>query len=248
MRPGKIAGKCPAERGESWEDVGVTQEVRPDLARVFDSIGAHYGEAFSDKPGQRDSGDWLLDRLRETGRRSPSVLDVGCGTGVPTARQLVDGGCEVVGIDASPVMLDIARHNVPEAIFVERDLHDLAGLHPVEERFDAAVAFFSLLVLPRREIEEVLEDIRQELKPGAFFVLGMVEGDTDYLLRDFLGEKVPLTAYPRGDLRDLLTSHGYAVVEFVAQDWAPPPGSPAPHQTHLYARCQLIGHNRPDWG
>ncbi|NUR71369.1 MAG: methyltransferase domain-containing protein [Hamadaea sp.] len=225
-----------------------SQEVRPDLARVFDSIGAHYGEAFSDKPGQHETGEWLLERLGETPRRPPVVLDVGCGTGLPTARQLVAGGCEVVGVDASPVMLDIARHEVPEAIFVERDLHDLAGLHPYEDKFDAAVAFFSLLVLPRTEIEDVLEDIRRELKHGAFFALGMVEGDTDYLLREFLGEKVPLTAYPRGELRDLLTRHGFAVVELLAQDWAPPPGSPAPHQTHLYARCQLMGHNLPDWG
>ena len=224
------------------------QEVRPDLARVFDSIGAHYGDAFADKPGQRETGEWLLERLRETGHHPAMVLDVGCGSGEPTARQLVDGGCQVVGIDASPVMLDIARRNVPEAIFVERDLHDLGGLHPSEDRFGAAVAFFSLLVLPRAEIEDVLDGIRHELKHGGLFALGMVEGDTDYLLRDFLGEKVPLTAYPRGELREVLTRHGFAVLELKAQEWAPPAGSPAPHQVHLYARCQLIGNNRPDWG
>jgi ubiquinone/menaquinone biosynthesis C-methylase UbiE len=236
-----------AGKVRSWEDKGVTQEARPDLARVFDSIAAHYGDAFADKPGQRATGEWLLQRLHELGRQA-TVLDVGCGTGEPTVRQLVDGGCRVVGIDASPVMLDIARHKVPEAIFVERDLHDLDGLHPVGDRFDAAVAFFSLLVLPRAEIEDVLDAIRRELAHGALFAVGMVEGDTDYLLRDFLGEKVPLTAYPRDQLREVLTQHGFAVLELEAQEWAPPAGSDAPHQTHLYARCQVIGHNRPDWG
>ena len=53
----------------------------------------------------------LLNQLPSGAR----VLDVGCGTGIPTARQLVAAGWEVTGIDISPVMLDLARRNVPEA-------------------------------------------------------------------------------------------------------------------------------------
>ncbi|NUT32414.1 MAG: class I SAM-dependent methyltransferase [Hamadaea sp.] len=225
----------------------MTQEVRPDLARVFDLIGARYDDAFADKPGQRAAGAWIIERLREKGHAC-TVLDVGCGTGIPTARQLVDAGCEVVGVDASPVMIDLAREKVPEAIFVEREMNDLGGLHPVGDRFDAAVAFFSLLVLPRAQLEDVLDGIRHELGKGGLFALGMVEGDTDYLLRDFLGEKVPLTAYPRAELRDVLTRHGFAVLHLDAEEWTPPVGGDAPKQVHLYARCQLIGANRPDWG
>lgn len=114
-------------------------------AAGFDAIGARYDEVFPHKDGQLHAGQLLLDRLPA----GASVLDVGCGTGLPTARQLVDAGCTVTGIDISPTMLDLARRNVPEAGFVQRDAADVdAGLG----RFNAVVAFFSLLMLPRARI------------------------------------------------------------------------------------------------
>lgn len=202
---------------------------------MFDSIGETYTEAFAHRPGQLAAGEWLLRQL-SGGEHPPMILDIGCGTGIPTARQLIDGGAEVIGIDTSPVMLDLARANVPEAIFVERDLADLDGLHPVGARFDAAVAFFSLLVLPREEVTRSLKAIRHALQPQALLAVGMVEGDSDYLLRDFLGVQVPLTAYPREELGELLSACGFDVLELTAEDFVPV-AAEAPRQTHLYVRC-----------
>ena len=67
-------------------------------AAAYDRISDRYGEAFPHKEGQLACGDWLLARLRPGAR----VLDVGCGTGLPSARQLADGGCEVTGVDTLP--------------------------------------------------------------------------------------------------------------------------------------------------
>ncbi|WP_034593460.1 class I SAM-dependent DNA methyltransferase [Hamadaea tsunoensis] len=209
-------------------------EPRPDLAHAFDTIAARYEDAFADRPGQREAVAWLLERLPPGG----NVLDVGCGTGLPTAKQLIEGGAHVVGVDISPVMLDLAMDNVPDAIFVERDFTDLDGLHPVGERFHAAVAFFSLLALHRADIEKTLDAIRGQLDLGGLFALGMVEGDSDYLLREFLGEQVPLTAYPAGELRALLERHDFEVLDLRSESWRPPRGSDAPAQTHLYAYCE----------
>lgn len=208
---------------------------------VSDRIGATYSEAFADRPGQLAAGRWLMDRLAD--RDKPLVLDVGCGSGEPTARQLIDGGMRVVGVDTSPVMLELARHTVPEAIFVERDLFDLDGLHPTEQRFDGVVAFFSLLLLPRSDIEMALDDIRHVLAHDGVFALGMVEGDTDHLMCDYLGTPVPLTAYPREELRHLLNRHGFIVSELHAIPGHPTPTVPPTPQTHIYTYCTTA---RPD--
>lgn len=203
------------------------------MTRAFDAIGAHYSEAFADKPGQIAAGRWLLDQLK--GDRV--VLDVGCGSGIPTARQLTEGGCTVVGVDSSPVMLELARKNVPTGIFVEREMHDLHGLHPRQGRFDAAAAFFSLLMLSRSDVVKALDAIRDVLAGQGIFAIGMVEGDTDFLIRDFLGVPVPLTAYPRQELAALLAHHGFTVVEMRAE--AAVRSTPdTPEQTHLYAYCR----------
>lgn len=42
-----------------------------------------------------------------------SVLDLGCGSGVPIARALVGAGDKVVGIDASPTMIAALRERFP---------------------------------------------------------------------------------------------------------------------------------------
>lgn len=202
------------------------------MSRAFDVIGARYSEAFADKPGQVAAGRWLIDHVR--GDRV--VLDVGCGSGLPTARQLSNAGCEVVGVDTSPVMLELARKNVPGGIFVEREMHDLAALHPRQGRFDGVAAFFSLLMLDRDGIDKALDAIRNVLAAEGAFAIGMVEGDSDYLVREFLGVQVPLTAYPRGELAALLSHHGFTIHDIYAEP-AVLSTSDTPEQIHIYACC-----------
>lgn len=45
------------------------------------------------------------------------VIDLGCGSGL-TARRLIDAGYEVIGVDISQEMVELARSNTPEATFV----------------------------------------------------------------------------------------------------------------------------------
>src|SRR5512132_1864521 len=153
-----------ATTSDSWADRQRAQVVG------FDAIGTHYDEVFPHKDGQVWTVEQLLERL-PTGAR---VLDLGCGTGVPTARQLVAGRCEVTGVDISPVMLDQARRNIPEATFLERDIIDAAA---TDDRFDAVVAFFSLLMLPRERIIDVLNGLHNMITPGGRLAIRTVEAD-----------------------------------------------------------------------
>jgi SAM-dependent methyltransferase len=204
------------------------------MSRAFDQIGAQYSEVFADKRGQVAATAWLISQLKP----DAMALDVGCGSGLPTAGMISAAGLSVIGVDTSPVMLDLARKNVPNGIFVEREMHDLSGLHPREGRFDAVAAFFSLLMLTRADMGGALDAIRGVLSADGVFVLGMVEGSTDYVIRDFLGVPVPLTAFPRNELAELLRLHGFTMLELHAETWGGETPQ-APEQTHLYPYCHL---------
>lgn len=223
--------------GNDRPDYASLRIDRKGQAEAFDAIGKRYEEAFPHKEGQVAAGDWLIRSLPAKAR----VLDLGCGTGVPTARQLADAGLEVVGVDLSGGMVKLARQNVPGATFHQLDLADLRPGGPRDlGRFDAVAAFFSLLMLPRAEIPVALGTVRHLLAPGGRFALSMVEADVDDLPIPFLGSTVRVSGYLRADLREVVRTAGFDIVEEASYTYAPPVPE-APPEEQIFLCCRLRG-------
>jgi len=58
----------------------------------------------------------VIASLEAHGIREGLIIDIGCGSGV-LARALTDAGYDVLGIDASPAMIELARVTAPAAHF-----------------------------------------------------------------------------------------------------------------------------------
>jgi SAM-dependent methyltransferase len=71
----------------------------------------------------RDAAPALLALLRERGIRGGLVVDLGCGSGI-WAAALLDAGYDVLGVDVSAEMLEIARRRAPRARFARGSLFD----------------------------------------------------------------------------------------------------------------------------
>jgi SAM-dependent methyltransferase len=102
-----------------------------------------------------------------------SVLDAGCGTG-RVAVELARRGLQVVGVDADPGMLSVARAKAPELEWILADLAEL-DLREADgrRRFDAAVMAGNVMifVVPGTE-GAVLERVAAHLRPGGLLVAG----------------------------------------------------------------------------
>ncbi|MFC0860684.1 class I SAM-dependent methyltransferase [Sphaerimonospora cavernae] len=212
---------------------GLGDEYRALQAEAFNRIGSRYDEAFPYKEGQVAAGEWMIKQLQPGAR----VLDVGCGTGSPTARQFAEAGCEVVGIDISPVMLDLARQHVPVGTFLEMDVLDLNGSLGT---FDAVTAFFSLLMLPRAEIGKALANLRAVLAPGGLLSLSMVEFDLDDVPFQFLGAPIRVTGYVRDELRAVVEGAGFTVLSENHVSYAPAT-TQSPPEIQLFLNCRSDG-------
>ncbi|QBD81676.1 class I SAM-dependent methyltransferase [Ktedonosporobacter rubrisoli] len=105
----------------------------------------------------------------ETLPQGASVLDLGCGIGVPTTRELAKHFA-VTGVDISPHEIELARHNVPEATFIHADI---GALKLASASFDAVVAFYSLFCIPRDEHAQILQNIASWLRPGGYLFAAM---------------------------------------------------------------------------
>ncbi|MCP9236035.1 class I SAM-dependent methyltransferase [Lewinella sp. JB7] len=92
-----------------------------------------------------------------------SVLDLGCGTGIPISGVLVDRGIAVYGIDASPALLAAFRENFPTLP---------AACERVEEstffgrRFDAIVAIGLVFLLSEESQEALIRKAADHLLSG----------------------------------------------------------------------------------
>jgi SAM-dependent methyltransferase len=171
----------------------------------FDLIGKRYDDSFHERNAQVAEGDWLISRLTPPAR----VLDLGCGSGLPTAKQLLDAGIDVVGVDESRVMLELAEQQAPGGRYVRRDMREIADLG----EFDAAALFFALIMLPRRDIPPLLSRLRGQLRGPRLLALAMVLGDFDELPISFLGAPAAATAYPPDELAELVERAGFEILD-----------------------------------
>ena len=124
------------------------------------------------------------------------VLELGCGTG-RVAVPIAQTGIDVVGVDSSPAMLEVARLKVDAARLtdrlrlVEADMRDFS----LDERFNLAIipfrGFLSLLSVEDQML--ALDNIRGHLAPGGKLAFNIFvpdlqmlvqEGDVAYHFRD----------------------------------------------------------------
>ncbi|MFK4145111.1 class I SAM-dependent methyltransferase [Streptomyces sp. NPDC004065] len=202
-------------------------------AAVFDALGAEYEKAFAGSAAHRSSLQWLLGRLAPGGR----VLDVGSGTGRPTAETLAGAGHEVLGVDVSPVMVDIATRQVPGASFQCADIREL----PLDDAlFDAVCVYFSLLQMSRDEQERLLRRLVRALRPGGSLAVATVPLDVEDAEGVFMGQRVRVTSFAAEDFTAKVTGAGLSVVseESVLFTPAHPDAVPEPH---LFLHCVREG-------
>ena len=99
------------------------------------------------------------------GSPAGDALDAACGTGRHTA-YLRDRGHRVIGIDATPEMLEKARARVPEADLRRGELESL----PLEDAsVDLAVCALALSHLP--ELATSIAELARVLRPGGRLIL-----------------------------------------------------------------------------
>jgi ubiquinone/menaquinone biosynthesis C-methylase UbiE len=129
----------------------------------YDAVSCRYR---ADDAGTGQYEPWL-DLLLQRLQIGSAVLDLGCGCGVPVARELAAAGHDVTGVDISDVQIERARRLVPRASFIRSDFAELTF---EDESFDAIATFYALIHVPLPEQPSLLARMARWLRPGALLV------------------------------------------------------------------------------
>lgn len=159
----------------------MNRDPRDVVREGYDALAPRYLQFRLAKPGADLE---LLDQALVDLPDGARVLDAGCGAGLPVSRRLAERFV-VIGVDISPVQIDLARTNVPEAEF---QVADLAALDLPPASFDAVVCLFALFHLPRDEHAEALAGLRRLLPPGGILFISVGNSDhAGYIEEDWIG-------------------------------------------------------------
>ncbi|HAZ46733.1 MAG TPA: SAM-dependent methyltransferase [Cyanobacteria bacterium UBA11369] len=95
------------------------------------------------------------------------VLDLCCGSGQATS-VLVQRFQDVTGLDASPLSLERAQKNVPQAQYVEA----LAEEMPFPDNlFDLVHTSVAMHEMRPKQLRQIFQEVYRVLKPGGIFTL-----------------------------------------------------------------------------
>jgi len=137
---------------------------RDDLAYIHDAGFGHLAAS---------AASVVIEELRRVGALSGTMVDLGCGSGI-TSRLLCDAGYEVIGIDLSEPLLQIARERVPKAAFrmgsfAEAEIPPCVAVTAIGEVFNYTFDAANSAAVRARAFERIYA----ALLPGGLFVFDM---------------------------------------------------------------------------
>ncbi len=159
-----------------------TDDPKQIVEEGYDRIGQRYAEDLG--ASRQDLRSHHISYLVNALPRGSALLDLGCGAGTPTTKQLA-GHFTVTGVDISQRQIDRARLAVPNATFIHSDI---TSLRLQSCSFDAVTAFFSIIHVPRDEQPALIDSIATWLRPnGLFFATMTAKGKNTDFDRCWLG-------------------------------------------------------------
>ncbi len=182
---------------------------KDDVIALYDRHAAAYDH---DRGRSLQERAWL-NRFLAHVRDGGTILDVGCGMGEPMARYFVDRGFAVLGVDASPAMIDLCRARFPDSEWIVADMRSLE----IHRRFDGILAWDSTFHLGRDDQRGMFLRFASHAAEGAplMFTSGNEDGE---VVGSYQDEPLYHASLSSAEYTRLLSANGFEVQAHVVSD------------------------------
>ena len=184
----------------------MTRNPKTIVEEGYDRIAEAYSRLEGDEQWPRMK--WLGKALAILVPGS-AVLDLGCGSGDPADIEIAKLH-QVTGVDISKAQVELASQNVPQGKFIHGDI---GALDFRDGTFDAVVSFYTLEHLPREQHGQLLERIRDWLRPGGLLLFSYEVGDMNDFTGEWLGVPMFFSSFDPETMKGLVQEAGFEVLE-----------------------------------
>lgn len=141
------------------------------------------------------------------------LLDIGCGSGEPIARYLIEHGHRVTGVDSSEALIALCRSRFPEQVWHVGDMR----LLDTGEQYDGLIAWHSFFHLKQDDQRAMFPRFAKHAKPGAalIFTSGPNEG---VAIGEWQGKSLYHASLGAQEYRMLLKENDFQVLEHRTED------------------------------
>jgi SAM-dependent methyltransferase len=146
----------------------------------------------------------FISHLPEQG----TILDIGCGGGIPVLRTLVDSGYDAKGIDFSHGMLDLAKKNVPGAELV---LGDITKTDFEPESLVGVISTYAFIHIFRTQHPLLYLKIFRWLKPGGVMLVSTAQTEWDDV-HDYFGVPMAWSHPAARESLQLVNNAGFEII------------------------------------
>lgn len=186
------------------------------MASTAEQIVDLYERHARDFDCERGRGLWekpWLDRFLALLPPRACVLDIGCGSGEPIARYVIESEHALTGIDSSATLIEICTSRFPGHAWVLSDMRRLS----LGRRFQGLLAWDSFFHLCPDDQCAMFSIFASHAAPGAalMFTSGPVHGEA---IGTWHGEPLYHGSLDEAEYRTLLDQNGFAVVSHVEDD------------------------------
>lgn len=151
----------------------------------------------------------LLDKLAKALPKAGKILDLGCGTGIPFDKYLVDLGFKMTGVDFASKHIVEARKNVLNATFIESDF---SKMNLGDQKFDAVIAFYSIFHIPREEQQALFDKINSLLVDDGLILMTLPAMESEDIDENWVGAKMAWSQYGPDKYKKMLAKSGIKIL------------------------------------
>jgi len=137
----------------------------------YDSLSGAYSSSYSLSHATHYYG-WL-DSFLQFMPQGSRILELGCGNGIPVA-QYITSQYQYLGIDISPIQIQLAQQQVPTACF---QVADMTALSFPANSFKGIVALYSLIHVPIQQQPALIASMYDWLQADGYILIIVGAGE-----------------------------------------------------------------------